>query len=86
MDLIRDAAKSLARTLGYDIRRAGYDFYANFYKKPIDFIRSRNVDLVVDVGANVGQYGEPLRKEGYLGRIVSFEPIGEAYQVLASTR
>ncbi len=80
MNLIRDAARSLARSFGYDIRRTD----SHFYKRPIDFIRSRNIDLVVDIGANVGQYGESLRKEGYAGWIVSFEPIGAAYEALAA--
>lgn len=80
MNLIRDTAKSFARSLGYEIRRTG----SHFYKRPIDFIRSRNVDLVVDVGANIGQYGESLRKDGFEGWIVSFEPTGAAYQALAA--
>lgn len=77
---IRDAAKSLALNFGYDIRRTG----SHFYKRPIDFLRSRNVDLVVDVGANVGQYAESLRKDAYTGWIVSFEPIAAAYEELAA--
>ena len=80
MNLIRDAAKSLARSLGYDIRQTG----SHFYKRPIDFIRSRNIDLVVDIGANVGQYAESLRKDGYAGWIVSFEPVGAAYEALGA--
>lgn len=49
----------------------------------IDFIEDRKIDLVIDVGANVGQFGQSLRAGGYRGRIVSFEPIKSAYQTLA---
>ena len=48
-----------------------------------DFIEDRQVDLVIDVGANTGQFGESLRAEGYRGKIVSFEPTQAAFQELA---
>jgi len=47
-----------------------------------DFIEDRGIDVVIDVGANVGQFGKELRAAGYRGRIVSFEPIASAFQVL----
>lgn len=40
------------------------------------------IDLVLDVGGNVGQYGKRLRRAGYGGRIVSFEPQTQAHTAL----
>ena len=41
------------------------------------------IDLVLDVGGNTGQYGQRLRRAGYNGRIVSFEPQSEAHAALS---
>ncbi|SRR5579871_596238 len=79
-DKIRNGVKSLARAIGYDIRRID----SHFLKRPSDFIRSRNIDLVVDVGANTGQYAARLRGEGYAGWIVSAEPVSTVYAALAA--
>lgn len=47
-------------------------------------LAQEQVDLVLDVGSADGGYGTSLRRFGYGGRIVSFEPLSTAYEALCA--
>ena len=71
------------------LRRAGYDLHRFLPTSSPDaqvaqMIAKLGIDLVIDVGANTGQYGTLLRELGYAGRIVSFEPLAAAHAVLSA--
>jgi FkbM family methyltransferase len=41
------------------------------------------IDLVFDIGANIGQFASELRSVGFDGQVVSFEPLSSAHRVLS---
>ncbi len=78
-------AKSSLGTLGYSL----HDLSKNndlrvFLPGHLKSLLARlKINCVIDVGANVGEYGLMLRRIGYRGRIVSIEPIPEVFNQLA---
>jgi FkbM family methyltransferase len=50
----------------------------------VRMLRADAITVVLDVGANEGQYGQALRRSGWMGRIVSFEPQAAAFGALAA--
>lgn len=71
--------------VGVEMNR--YDPTATQFGRFIAALDTFQIDLIVDVGANEGQFGESLRESGYRGSIVSFEPLKTAHnQLLVNSR
>lgn len=77
----RESAKLIVRRgLGRADLAIGRDPYVNRLCRSLDHAR---IDTVIDIGANVGQFGQMVRSAGFAGRIVSVEPLDAAHGVLA---
>jgi len=74
---MKNLMRRLASAVGYEIRRSGA-----FEPRLLEFLASREIDTVLDVGANTGQFASGLRSGGYRGRIVSFEPVSTVFEQL----
>lgn len=77
---VRSLVKRLGRTFGIELSRyiPGGSPTAILGK----LFELNNVDLVLDVGANTGQFARHAREAGYIGRIISFEPLPDAHAEL----
>lgn len=69
--------------LGYDVSRFEPTSHPMARRKKL--LELYEIDLVLDVGANIGQYARQLRRAlGFSGRIVSFEPLSHEFNRLKS--
>lgn len=66
------------------VNRAGFDVVRDPTHQFVNALHAHGVTAVIDVGANIGQFGESLRRTGFAGQIHSVEPLQAAYDTLAA--
>ena len=57
----------------------------NDLKRRLKIIKHFEIDLLFDIGANVGQYAKKMRNLGYNKKIISFEPLKADFEILKRT-
>lgn len=81
MKLIKQSIKSgLRKAFGIEVHRFSPGMSTS--AQIISSLNKFNIDLVLDVGANEGQFATEIRSCGYTGHVVSFEPLSSAYSTL----
>ncbi len=74
--------KKIAAYFGYEFTRISNSAYQNQNLHTLELLNRHDIDLVIDVGANMGQFAIELRNLGYNKKIISFEPLIECYKYL----
>lgn len=77
---IEKSIRLIANKFGFDIKR--YRDQTSESGRIACMLRKKCIDLVIDIGANKGQYATMLRRQGYKGQIISFEPMLNAWNDL----
>lgn len=75
---LKESIRKLLHKAGFDVRNYKISNYGRT-KKILDY---NQINLVLDVGANKGQYYNFMRTLGYSGKIISFEPLSDAHSYL----
>ena len=78
MPRTRDLVLRCLTRFGLKVSRAANQLDA----KRLDLLERCGTTVILDVGANMGQWSGEVRRQGHRGRIVSFEPVPEAFAVL----
>lgn len=81
--LLDEWIHSSLRKRGYVFMRQANPHY--YLGRRMLLMRSYGISLVLDVGANSGQYAKRLRSLGYNGQIVSFEPMQKPFLELQAS-
>jgi FkbM family methyltransferase len=74
---LKDALRSLTEAAGLEVRKTSV--YTSQKLRHHLLFSQLPIDLVLDVGANTGQFARQCRAAGYRGRIISFEPSATAH-------
>jgi FkbM family methyltransferase len=77
---IKHALRMTAQRFGVEVNR--YNAAQSAEARSFALLDNQRIDTILDVGANDGGYGKLLRRNGFRGSIISFEPLEKEHEAL----
>ena len=81
---INSLIKNTLRKFGVDVQR--FAPASSPTAQLVTSLQKFEIDFILDVGANAGQFVTEIRSGGYMGNVVSFEPLSSARSALQKAR
>jgi FkbM family methyltransferase len=79
---VKASVQRLVRRLGWEVRPIAS---SNIEQQVVkDVLKLTGVKIVLDVGANTGQWGDLVFETGFDGKLISFEPIPNVHTTLVA--
>lgn len=78
---MKNIIRNFINSIGFDIVRVKNQ-HGSLSEHLSNVFAAKNIDCIIDVGANSGQFGSFIRKIGFDGYIASFEPVKSVYDKL----
>jgi FkbM family methyltransferase len=79
---LKASLRRIVRSLGWEVGRAKHAIVESVVLKNV--LEATGASIVLDVGANAGQFGDVVLRGGYDGILVSFEAIPAVHAKLAA--
>lgn len=73
--MINPLIKSTLKKFGLYVKK----FSSSDVGRRILLMKKNNINTIIDIGANIGQYSLEMRHDGFKGKIVSYEPLANAF-------
>jgi len=74
---LKESVKGSLRRLGWDVKR--FNPVNSEWARVVQLLSTHQINVVLDIGANTGQFARNLLDSTFDGRIVSFEPLSFAH-------
>lgn len=85
MVMFNSIVSKIIKISGIEVRRSASEYSDR--GQLVKILKHHNIETILDVGANKGQYATTIWNSGFKGRIISFEPQTDCHeQLLAQSR
>lgn len=80
--MLKKIINKIIGVTGYKLYNEKYISSLDSTNRLIKLLQQRQINIILDIGANTGEFGELFYRRGFKGKIISFEPLKNEFEIL----